>query len=199
MLISYRSWRPTLCLKGLYIPSLDWWPLISINSSFRKQEKGFKRKGLVLRVPSPLHRIKWKRIVLDEAHNIKERSTNTAKAAFELQAEYRWCLSGTPIQNRVGELYSLMRFLGGDPFSYYFCASCLHRVFTPSFYFDDCFTFRQALRLQIVVLDIWRQQILSRMRSSSDATCQSFVTLIWPTLIFYFFFDCRSASGTMKF
>ena len=58
---------------------------------------------------------------LDEAHNIKERSTNTAKAAFELKANYRWCLSGTPLQNRVGELYSLVRFLGGDPFSYYFC------------------------------------------------------------------------------
>ena len=58
---------------------------------------------------------------LDEAHNIKERSTNTAKAAFELQGRYKWCLSGTPLQNRVGELYSLVRFLGGDPFSFYFC------------------------------------------------------------------------------
>lgn len=61
---------------------------------------------------------------LDEAHNIKERSTSTAKAAFELKTRYRWCLSGTPLQNRVGELYSLVRFLGGDPFSYYFCRSC---------------------------------------------------------------------------
>ena len=62
---------------------------------------------------------------LDEAHNIKERATNTAKATFELDAKYRWCLSGTPLQNRVGELYSLVRFLGGDPFSYYFC-ECAH-------------------------------------------------------------------------
>jgi DNA repair protein RAD16 len=58
---------------------------------------------------------------LDEAHNIKERSTNTAKAAFELKSKYKWCLSGTPLQNRVGELYSLVRFLGVDPFSHYFC------------------------------------------------------------------------------
>lgn len=55
-------------------------------------------------------------MILDEAHNIKERSTNAAKAAFALQAKYRWCLSGTPLQNRVGELYSLVRFLGADPF-----------------------------------------------------------------------------------
>jgi hypothetical protein len=55
-------------------------------------------------------------IILDEAHNIKERATNAAKAAFALQAQYKWCLSGTPLQNRVGELYSLVRFLGADPF-----------------------------------------------------------------------------------
>lgn len=83
--------------------------------------KGFNRNGLIIKEKSLIHKIKWKRIVLDEAHNIKERSSNTAKAAFELEAEYRWCLSGTPLQNRVGELYSLVRFLGGDPFSYYFC------------------------------------------------------------------------------
>lgn len=56
------------------------------------------------------------RVILDEAHNIKERSTNAAKAAFALNATYKWCLSGTPLQNRVGELYSLVRFLGADPF-----------------------------------------------------------------------------------
>lgn len=60
------------------------------------------------------------RVVLDEAHNIKERSTNAAKAAFALKATYKWCLSGTPLQNRVGELYSLVRFLGADPFRYIF-------------------------------------------------------------------------------
>src|SRR6266852_240955 len=60
---------------------------------------------------------------LDEAHNIKERATSTAKAAFELKARYRWCLSGTPLQNRVGELYSWIRFLGCEPFSQYCCTS----------------------------------------------------------------------------
>lgn len=68
------------------------------------------------------------RFQLDEAHNIKERATNTAKATFELQATYRWCLSGTPLQNRVGELYSLVRFLGGDPFSYYFCKEKVYQA-----------------------------------------------------------------------
>ncbi|KAF9458012.1 SNF2 family N-terminal domain-containing protein, partial [Collybia nuda] len=113
-----------------------------LESSFRKQHSGFKRKGLIVKEKSPLHEIQWNRVVLDEAHNIKERSTNTAKAAFELQSNYRWCLSGTPLQNRVGELYSLVRFLGGDPFSYYFCKRCdcksLHWKFTDRRTCDDC-------------------------------------------------------------
>ncbi|CAA7259589.1 unnamed protein product [Cyclocybe aegerita] len=113
-----------------------------LESCFRKQQSGFKRKGMIVKEKSPIHQIEWKRIVLDEAHNIKERSTNTAKAAFELKAKYRWCLSGTPLQNRVGELYSLIRFLGGDPFSYYFCKLCdcksLHWIFSDKKSCDDC-------------------------------------------------------------
>ncbi|KAF5364376.1 hypothetical protein D9756_000893 [Leucocoprinus leucothites] len=65
------------------------------------QESGFKRKGVMIKEKSPVHQIKWNRIILDEAHNIKERSTNTAKAAFELKSDYKWCLSGTPLQNRA--------------------------------------------------------------------------------------------------
>ncbi|KAF5371952.1 hypothetical protein D9615_008067 [Tricholomella constricta] len=113
-----------------------------MESCFRKQQSGFKRKGMIVKEKSPLHEIHWHRIVLDEAHNIKERSTNTAKAAFQLKSNYRWCLSGTPLQNRVGELYSLVRFLGGDPFSYYFCKVCdcksLHWTFSDKRSCDDC-------------------------------------------------------------
>ncbi|KAJ6543921.1 SNF2 family N-terminal domain-containing protein [Mycena capillaripes] len=113
-----------------------------LESSFRKQELGFKRKGHLVKEKSPLHKAHWNRIILDEAHNIKERSTNTAKAAFELKANARWCLSGTPLQNRVGELYSLVRFLGGDPFSFYFCKKCdcksLHWKFSDKKTCDDC-------------------------------------------------------------
>ncbi|KAH7108156.1 SNF2 family N-terminal domain-containing protein [Auriculariales sp. MPI-PUGE-AT-0066] len=95
-----------------------------LESAYRKETYGFKRKGNIVKERSALHAFEWKRIILDEAHNIKERSTNTAKAAFALKGTYKWCLSGTPLQNRVGELYSLVRFLGGDPFSYYFCKDC---------------------------------------------------------------------------
>mmetsp|Transcript_8330 Transcript_8330/g.23887 ORF Transcript_8330/g.23887 Transcript_8330/m.23887 type:complete len:988 (-) Transcript_8330:202-3165(-) len=73
---------------------------------------------------SMLHQIAWRRIVLDEAHCIKDRRSNTAKAVFALNARYRWGLSGTPLQNRVSELYSLVRFLRLSPYSYYFCRKC---------------------------------------------------------------------------
>lgn len=52
---------------------------------------------------SILHSFCWWRVVLDEAHFIKSRSSQTAAAAFSLSSVNRWCLSGTPLQNRVGE------------------------------------------------------------------------------------------------
>ncbi|CAM9669191.1 unnamed protein product, partial [Ectocarpus fasciculatus] len=72
---------------------------------------------------SILHEISWFRIILDEAHLIKDRSTSTAHACFALTSLNKWCLTGTPLQNRVGELYSLVRFLRLDPHAFYYCRS----------------------------------------------------------------------------
>jgi DNA repair protein RAD16 len=47
---------------------------------------------------STLHNVKWHRIVLDEAHKIKGRTTNVAKSVYALNSEMKWCLSGTPLQ-----------------------------------------------------------------------------------------------------
>ncbi|KAJ7632980.1 SNF2 family N-terminal domain-containing protein [Roridomyces roridus] len=63
----------------------------------------------------PLFEVKWFRIVLDEAHNIKNRKTKNAQACFDLQGKFRWCLTGTPMQNNVDELYSLFKFLRIKP------------------------------------------------------------------------------------
>jgi len=49
--------------------------------------------------------------VLDEAQNIKNPHAKVAQAACKLNAHHRLCLSGTPIENHLGELWSLMKFL----------------------------------------------------------------------------------------
>ncbi|KIJ32343.1 hypothetical protein M422DRAFT_184579, partial [Sphaerobolus stellatus SS14] len=139
-----------------------------LESCFRKQQSGFKRKGKIVKERSVLHTIEWKRIILDEAHNIKERSTNTAKATFELQSKYKWCLSGTPLQNRVGELYSLVRFLGGDPFSYYFCKRCdcksLHWKFTDKRTCDDCG--HSPMQVNLLQTCFWNNEILTPIQKN---------------------------------
>ncbi|ORY83421.1 hypothetical protein LY90DRAFT_448780 [Neocallimastix californiae] len=66
---------------------------------------------------APLHKIDWFRIILDEAHYIKESQTLQSKAACELKGKRRWCLSGTPIQNKIDDLYGLIKFLNLEPFN----------------------------------------------------------------------------------
>ncbi|GKZ33424.1 hypothetical protein AbraIFM66950_003280 [Aspergillus brasiliensis] len=66
---------------------------------------------------SPIFSVYWYRIILDEAHTIKNRNAKATQAAYSLDAEYRWCLSGTPMQNNLDELQSLIKFLRIKPFN----------------------------------------------------------------------------------
>lgn len=53
----------------------------------------------------------WHIVVLDEAQNIKNASTHAAQVVGQLQTNHRLCLSGTPMENHLGEIWSLFHFL----------------------------------------------------------------------------------------
>ncbi|KAF2747758.1 hypothetical protein M011DRAFT_401703 [Sporormia fimetaria CBS 119925] len=64
----------------------------------------------------PLSKIQWFRIVLDEAHQIRSHRTKQALGVCELAAQRRWAVTGTPVQNKLEDLFSLFKFLRVRPF-----------------------------------------------------------------------------------
>ncbi|KQK18942.1 helicase-like transcription factor CHR28 [Brachypodium distachyon] len=99
------------------------------SSKSKKRKKKLKDSDIDLN-SGPVARVRWFRVVLDEAQTIKNFRTQVAKACCGLRAKRRWCLSGTPIQNAIDELYSYFRFLKYDPYSTYssFCTMIKHPI-----------------------------------------------------------------------
>ncbi|KAK8037813.1 hypothetical protein PG991_001159 [Apiospora marii] len=68
----------------------------------------------------PLYSHPWLRLALDEgipiAHHIRNRQSQIFQACCEIQSRYRWCLTGTPVQNSLDDYGSLLSFLKVDPF-----------------------------------------------------------------------------------
>ncbi|KAF9911873.1 hypothetical protein EC991_001777 [Linnemannia zychae] len=87
-----------------------------LGTEYSKECKGRENETSASKNPSVLQHIDWFRVVLDEAHIIKEVNTVQSKAACALVAERRWCLTGTPIQNKLDDLFALVKFLGMQPF-----------------------------------------------------------------------------------
>ena len=66
---------------------------------------------VLLRDEDELRSQEFHYVVLDEAHTIKNATSGVTKVAWKLKARHRLCLSGTPIENHLGELWSLFHFL----------------------------------------------------------------------------------------
>jgi SNF2 family DNA or RNA helicase len=67
--------------------------------------------GLIHRDRDSLFQVDWAGVILDEAQNIKNPHTQHAKVARLLKADYKLALTGTPVENNVGDLWSIMEFL----------------------------------------------------------------------------------------
>ncbi|KAL9557636.1 hypothetical protein MBANPS3_001286 [Mucor bainieri] len=82
-----------------------------IITSYAVTSSNYKENNL-----GPFHQVTFHRVILDEAHTIKNKQTAAARACCLLDAQYRWCMTATPIQNKIEELYSLVKFLRIRPF-----------------------------------------------------------------------------------
>ena len=106
--------------------------LIHHGSDRRREDEFVQEAGkhaLVISSYALLHRdlddimkVNWAGAILDEAQHIKNSATKVAQAARSLNAGYRIALTGTPVENHVGELWSIMSFLNpgllGTPASF---------------------------------------------------------------------------------
>ncbi|KAL0855544.1 hypothetical protein Bca101_060697 [Brassica carinata] len=104
---------------------------VAVGVSKKSKKRG--RKGMDDSSFDPdcgaLSRVGWLRVVLDEAQTIKNHRTQVARACCTLRAKRRWCLSGTPIQNTIDDLYSYFRFLRYNPYAVY--KSFYHTIKVP--------------------------------------------------------------------
>ncbi|AQK50388.1 Putative SNF2-domain/RING finger domain/helicase domain protein [Zea mays] len=104
-------------------------PSANMQNKAKKKKKKLKDSNFDLD-SGPIARVRWFRVVLDEAQTIKNFRTVVARACCGLRAKRRWCLSGTPIQNAIDDLFSYFRFLKYDPYCTYnsFCTMIKHPI-----------------------------------------------------------------------
>jgi SNF2 family DNA or RNA helicase len=69
-----------------------------------KGEKGDAR--------TPLHMVQWDRVILDEAHEIRNKKSKLFKSVCRLQTQIKWIVTGTPVFNSMEDFVSLCTFLG---------------------------------------------------------------------------------------
>jgi len=72
-------------------------------------------QGELRRKNPVLLQCRWLRVVLDEAHCIRNQRTLASRVCCDLKAQHRWCVSGTIIQNSLDDVFGIMRFLKHEP------------------------------------------------------------------------------------
>ncbi len=101
--------------------------------------------GLFVTNSEDLQEKKWNTVCLDEAHVIKNRGTKTSALVMKLQAEHRIILTGTPVQNHLGELWNLFQFINPGLLGSY--DQFANKFITPIEQLDDKERSRQLKRI----------------------------------------------------
>uniref|UniRef100_A0A7N6AM93 SNF2 histone linker PHD RING helicase n=1 Tax=Anabas testudineus TaxID=64144 RepID=A0A7N6AM93_ANATE len=89
---------------------------VDIPHSNSKDGRRFRNQKRYMAIPSPLVAVEWWRICLDEAQMVECPTAKAAEMALRLASVNRWCVSGTPVQRGLEDLYGLVLFLGADPY-----------------------------------------------------------------------------------
>ncbi|KAF9022196.1 hypothetical protein BDZ89DRAFT_1070828, partial [Hymenopellis radicata] len=129
-----------------------------------------KRAG---KVKKATMEVKWWRVLclVDEAHNIKNRSTKAAEACFGLEARFKWCLTGTPMQNDVLELFSLFKFLHVKPFCEF--ERFNSEIAKPMLIFQVVLKSIMLRRLKDQMIDGKEQAFYNELAAKMDSTLES--------------------------
>jgi SNF2 family DNA or RNA helicase len=69
-------------------------------------------KGGSVDAKTPLHMVQWDRVILDEAHEIRNKKSKLFKSVCRLQTQIKWIVTGTPVFNSMEDFVSLCTFLG---------------------------------------------------------------------------------------
>ncbi|MEO0455784.1 MAG: DEAD/DEAH box helicase [Cyanobacteria bacterium P01_A01_bin.114] len=133
-------------------------------------------------VAEMLAQVQWQTIVLDEAQAIKNMATKRSQAAMKLQAGFKLLTTGTPIENHLGELWNLFRFI--NPGLLGSLDSFNQRFATPIERYQDRQA-RNALKklIQPFLLRRTKQQVLSELPSRTEIVLH--VELSQPEMAFY--------------
>jgi SNF2 family DNA or RNA helicase len=108
-----QSWDVVITTYGILIS--EWKKYLSSSSS---SSWSSLKSSSGLRSPvDSLYRHRWARVLLDEAHCIRNQKTDAFKACAALVSDCRWVITGTPIQNKIDDLFSLVKFLQHEPWN----------------------------------------------------------------------------------